>query len=229
MKALKPILLGVAAVAALLFIISFFSEALAPATWWLLLGAFVPLSLIPESRTIRAAFGTAVLAGLVFFLTQLLGMTNLGHKNIDLTEDDRFTLTDGTKAILGELTEPVVINYYVSRDLRSTPAEIKRYIPRIDNLLEEFGALAKDGNISINFIDPKPNTDEEDAAALDQIQQIPVSQTENLFFGASISSWDKKTVIPYFNPDNETQLEFDLISSIAEVSTANKPLSLIHI
>ncbi len=223
MKALKPILLGVAAVALLLFIISFFVESLAPLTWWLLLLALVPLSLIPESRTIRAAFGTAVLAGLVFFITQLLGMTNLGHKNIDLTEDDRFTLTDGTKAILSELSEPVVINYYVTRDLRSTPADLKRYIPRIDNLLEEFAALSKDGNISVNFVDPKPNTDEEDAAALDEIQQIPVSQTENLFFGASISSWDKKTVIPYFNPDNETQLEFDLISAIAEVSAKNKP------
>ena len=223
MKALKPILLVVAAVALLLFILSFFIEALAPMTWWLLLGALVPLSLIPNSKTIRAAFGTAVLAGFVFFLTQLIGMTSLGHKNIDLTEDDRFTLTDGTKAILSELSEPVVINYYVSRDLRSTPADIKRYIPRIDNLLEEFAALSKDGNISINFVDPKPNTDQEDSAALDQIQQVPISQNENLFFGASISSWDKKTVIPYFNPDNETQLEFDLISAIAEVSTANKP------
>ena len=223
MKALKPILLVVAAVALLLFILSFFIEALAPMTWWLLLGALVPLSLIPNSKTIRAAFGTAVLAGFVFFLTQLIGMTSLGHKNIDLTEDDRFTLTDGTKAILSELSEPVVINYYVSRDLRSTPADIKRYIPRIDNLLEEFAALSKDGNISINFVDPKPNTNQEDSAALDQIQQVPISQNENLFFGASISSWDKKTVIPYFNPDNETQLEFDLISAIAEVSTANKP------
>ncbi|MDB4294251.1 hypothetical protein N9898_02825, partial [Akkermansiaceae bacterium] len=90
MKALKPILLVVAAVALLLFILSFFIEALAPMTWWLLLGALVPLSLIPNSKTIRAAFGTAVLAGFVFFLTQLIGMTSLGHKNIDLTEDDRF-------------------------------------------------------------------------------------------------------------------------------------------
>ena len=223
MKALKPVLLGVAAVALLLVLLSFAIEALESVRLWILLVGAAVLSFVPNSKVVRAAFGTALFAVLILSLIQLIGMTGTGRKNIDLTEDNRYTLTDGTKAILSELTEPVVINYYVTRDLRSTPADIKRYIPRIDNLLEEFSGLSNEGNISINFIDPKPNTDEEDAAALDQIQQVPVSQNENLFFGASISSWDKKTVIPYFNPQNETQLEFDLISAIAEVSASNKP------
>ncbi|MGJ8697070.1 MAG: Gldg family protein [Verrucomicrobiaceae bacterium] len=222
MKALKPALLGIAALGLILFLLSFANAALEPARWILLLVGLAALSLLPSSRIIRAAFGTAVLAALVFFITQLIGMIPLGRGNIDLTEDDRYTLTEGTKAILTELDQPVVINYYATRDLRSTPADIKRYIPRVDNLLEEFSALAGD-NLIVNFIDPKPNTDEEDAAALDQIQQVPVSQDENLFFGVSIACWDKKTIIPYFNPQNETQLEFDLISAIAEVSAENKP------
>jgi len=185
---------------------------------------FAAIALVTKNRSLRAACNVIGLAALVFFITQLIGMTSLGRKNVDLTEDDRYTLTDGTKSILAELSEPVTINYYASRDLRSTPATIKRYIPNVDNLLEEFAALAKDGNLTVNFIDPKPNTDEEDAAELDQIQRIPVSQNEELFFGASVSAWDKKTVIPYFDPQNETQLEFNLISAIAEVSRLNKPV-----
>ena len=177
-----------------------------------------------KNRVIQAAFITVLLIALVFFGTQIVGMTGLGRQSIDLTEDDRYTLTDGTKSILAELSEPVTINYYVTRDLRSVPAGIKRFIPRVDNLLDEFEALAKNDNLTINFIDPKPNTDEEDAAQLDQIQRVPISQDEELFFGASISAWDKKTVIPYFDPQNETQLEFELISAIAEVSKINKPV-----
>ena len=198
-------------------------DSLKSVQWPALIAGLAALSFVPDGRVIRAAFGTVVLAALIFFVTQLIGETGLGRKNIDLTEDDRYTLTEGTKAILAELEDPVVINYYVNRDLRSTPADIKQYIPRVDNLLEEFEGLAKDGNITVNFIDPKPNTDEEDAAALDQIQQFPVSQEENLFFGASIACWDKKTVLPFFNPETETQLEYDLISAIAEVSARNKP------
>ncbi len=185
---------------------------------------FAAFSFLIRSRVLRAACGVVVLAALVFFITQIIGMTGAGRKNIDLTEDDRYTLTEGTKSILAELSEPVTIHYYASRDLRSIPAGIKRYIPRVDNLLDEFEALAKDGNLTINYVDPRPNTDEEDAAQLDQIQRVPVSQNENLFFGASISAWDKKTVIPYFDPQNETQLEFNLISAIAEVSRIDKPV-----
>lgn len=223
MKALKPALMGIAAIGILLFVLSFWVESLDSISWYALLIGTAALSFIPNSRVIRAAVGTGVLAALVFFGIQLLDMTRVGRTNIDLTEDDRFTLTEGTEAILKELEDPVVINYYVTRDLRSTPADVTRYIPRVDNLLEEFAGLANNDNLTINFIDPKPNTDEEDAAALDQIQQVPVSQEENLFFGATVTCWDKKTVIPFFNPESETGLEHDLIMAIAEVSLRNKP------
>lgn len=224
MKALKLALTGIAGIGILIFLLSFGVNSLASIQWPALIVGLAALSFVPDGSVMRAAFGTVVLATLVFFVTQLIGETGLGRKNIDLTEDDRYTLTEGTKAILSELEDPVVINYYVNRDLRSVPADIKQYIPRVDNLLKEFEGLAKDGNISVNVIDPKPNTDEEDAAALDQIQQFPVSQEENLFFGASVTCWDQKTVLPFFNPQSETQLEFDLISAIAEVSARNKPV-----
>lgn len=223
MKAFKLILAGIAGIGILLFLLAFAVGALESIQWPALIIGLAALSFAPDSRVIRAAFGTVVLAVLVFFITQLIGETAIGRKNIDLTEDNRYTLSEGTKAILAELEDPIVINYYVNRDIRSTPADIKQYIPRVDNLLKEFEGLANEGNITVNFIDPKPNTDEEDAAALDQIQQFPVSQEENLFFGASVTCWDQKTVLPFFNPQTETQLEFDLISAIAEVSARNKP------
>lgn len=223
MNALKPILVGLSGVGFLFFALSFGIAGLEPARWYCLLLGIATLSLIPNNRVIRAAFGTAVIAALVFFVTQLISATSFGNKNIDLTEDDRYTLTDGTRSILGELSEPVTINYYVTRDVNGTPADFKRYIPRVDGFLREIKSLAKDGLLTVNFIDPEPNTDEEDAALLDQVQQVDVTQDDKMIFGASISSFDKKTVIPFFDPQSETQLEFDIISAIAEVSTRTQP------
>ena len=96
MNALKPVLVGLTGVGALFFGFSFLVDALEPARWYFALLGVAALSMIPDNRVIRAAFGTAVLASLVFFITQLLSKTSLATKNIDLTEYDRYTLTEGT-------------------------------------------------------------------------------------------------------------------------------------
>ncbi|MDG1671196.1 MAG: Gldg family protein [Akkermansiaceae bacterium] len=224
MKALKPALLAIAGIGLLLLLLSFAVESLESIRWTALVVGLAAFSMHTENRIARAAVGTAVLAALVFFFTEIVSDTAIGRKNIDLTEDDRFTLTEGTKSILAELEDPVTINYYVTRDIEGASADIKRYIPRVDNFLEEISGLAKNENITLNFIDPQANTDEEDAAIVDEINITQVSETGRLFFGASISSLDKKKVIPFFNPEAETQLEYDIISAIAEVTVRNRPV-----
>ncbi|HBE97254.1 MAG TPA: hypothetical protein DDW68_08780 [Verrucomicrobiales bacterium] len=224
MKALKPALLAIAGIGLLLLLLSFAIESLELIRWTALVVGLAAFSMHTENRIARAAVGTAVLAALVFFFTEIVSDTGIGRKNIDLTEDDRFTLTEGTKSILAELEDPVTINYYVTRDIEGASADIKRYIPRVDNFLEEISSLAKNENITLNFIDPQANTDEEDAAIVDEINITQVSETGRLFFGASISSLDKKKVIPFFNPEAETQLEYDIISAIAEVTVRNRPV-----
>lgn len=225
MNVLKYLFLILSTVALIAFGLSFKNPELGTYRWLILILAVALLSFTPNSRVVRAAFGTAVLASLVFFITQLLSDQSFANKNIDLTEDKRYTLTAGTRAILSqELSDPVTINYYVTRDVDGTPASFKRHIPRVDSFLREIENLAKDDLITLNFIDPEPNTNEEDAALLDQVQQIDVTQDDKMIFGASISSLDKKTVIPIFDPDQETQLEFQVISAITEVTNRNAPV-----
>ncbi|MFT6178527.1 MAG: ABC-type uncharacterized transport system involved in gliding motility auxiliary subunit [Paracoccaceae bacterium] len=224
MTALKYLFIALSVAGFVAFSFSFGNENLESARWVLLIGAIVALSFASNSRVIRAAFGTAVLAALVFFVTQFLSDKSFANKSIDLTEDNRYTLTEGTRSILSELTEPVTISYYVTRDVNGTPASFKRHIPRVDSFLREIESLAKDDLVTLNFVDPEPNTDEEDAALLDQVQQIDVTQDDKMIFGASISSLDRKTVIPVFDPAQETQLEFQIISAIAEVTRRNTPV-----
>lgn len=215
---------GITGVGSFLFVLSLFTQSLSPFSWYFAIGTFIALSFIPNGRLIRVGFATVALAATVFFLTEFISKTDLGNKSIDLTEDDRYTLTDGTKSILKELSEPITINYYVTRDVDGTPSAFKRHIPRVDSFLSQIEGLAANGLVTLNLIDPEPNTDEEDAALLDQVQQVPVTQDDNLIFGASINSLDKKTVIPLFDPGQETQLEFQVMSAIAEVSQRDLPV-----
>ena len=224
MNVSKAFAIGITTIGFILFVLSQFKDSLSPLTWYFAIGSFIALSFVPNSRLIRVGFATVALPIFVFFFTEFVSRTDLGNKSIDLTEDDRYTLSEGTRAILTELKDPVTINYYVTRDVDGTPSAYKRHIPRVDSFLRQVEGLANDNNVTLNFIDPEPNTDEEDAALLDQVQQIPVTQDDKFLFGASISSLDKKTVIPFFAPSQETQLEFQLISAIAEVSRRETPV-----
>ncbi len=224
MNFLKPTLFGLSIAAAVSFTLAWFNPALEPYKWFFLLAGLAAFSLAPNNRLVRAAFGVIALAFLVFVGTQLLSKTSIGRKHFDLTKDKRYTLTVGTRAILSELKDPVTINYYVTRNVNGTPPHFERHIPRVDNFLKEIAALSKDDLITLRFIDPRPDTDEEDAARLDQVRQVQVTQNDKMIFGASISSLDKKTVIPFFDPENETQLEFQVLSAIAEVTKRETPV-----
>jgi ABC-type uncharacterized transport system involved in gliding motility auxiliary subunit len=230
MNVSKAFAIGITTIGFILFVLSQFRwqhpflDSLSLHTWYFAIGSFIALSFVPNSRLIRVGFAAVALPIFVFFFTDFVSRTDIGNKSIDLTEDDRYTLTKGTRAILTELKDPVTINYYVTRDVDGTPSAYKRHIPRVDSFLRQLEGLANDKKITLNFIDPEPNTDEEDAALLDQVQQIPVTQDDKFLFGASISSLDKKTVIPFFAPSQETQLEYQLISAIAEVSRRETPV-----
>ena len=224
MNVSKAFAIGITTIGFILFVLSQFLDSLSPHAWYLAIGSFIALSFVPNSRLIRVGFAAVALPIFIFFFTEFVSRTDVGNKSIDLTEDNRYTLSEGTRAILTELKDPVTINYYVTRDVDGTPSAYKRHIPRVDSFLRQVEGLANDKNITLNFIDPEPNTDEEDAALLDQVQQIPVTQDDKFLFGASISSLDKKTVIPFFAPSQETQLEFQLISAIAEVSRRETPV-----
>ncbi len=171
--------------------------------------------------TFRAVLGIAAVVLIVVFSNWLVRSTSIGNRNIDLTEDKRHTLTDGTKAILGELETPVIIRYYATRKSEAMPRRIKNYMRKVDDLLKRYNHLAK-GRIRIEHLDPQPDTDAEDSANLDGIQGQRVND-ENLYFGLSISCLDQQTTIPFLDPSGETMLEYNLSSAIANVSTFKKP------
>ena len=171
----------------------------------------------------RAILGIVAVILIVIFSNWLVSSTSIGNRNIDLTEDKRHTLTDGTKTILSELDTPVIIRYYATRKSEAMPRRIKAYMRKVDDLLKRYSSLSN-GKVRIEHLDPQPDTDAEDSANLDGISGQRANE-ENLYFGLAISCLDQQATIPFLDPGNETMLEYHLSSSIANVSTFKKTSS----
>jgi ABC-type uncharacterized transport system involved in gliding motility auxiliary subunit len=169
----------------------------------------------------RAAFGVAALVAIAVLANWLVALTPFGNRGADFTEKQIHTLSDGTRAILGELDTPVVIRYYASRNTDYMPEELKLHMRRVDDLLKEYASLSK-GKLRIENLDPEPDTDAEDSANLDGISGQRMDD-QNLYFGLAISCLDRTSVIPFIDPRDETMLEYHLSKAIAEVSTPTKP------
>ncbi|NJM38554.1 MAG: hypothetical protein HC845_12235 [Akkermansiaceae bacterium] len=169
----------------------------------------------------RASFGVAALVTIALLANWLITLTPLGNRGADFTENKVHTLSDGTRSILKELDTPVVIRYYASRSTDYMPEELKLHIRRVDDMLKEYASISQ-GKLRVEDLDPEPDTDAEDSANLDGINGQRMND-QNLFFGLAVSCLDKKSVIPFIDPRQETMLEFQISKAIADVSTPTKP------
>lgn len=143
----------------------------------------------------------------------------------DLTEDKAFTLSEGTKRILGRLDTPVQVRFYFSASAPDMDPGLKTYAQRVEDLLNEFRALSN-GKLEIKKFDPSPDSDAEDSANVDGVQgqQLQPPFGDPIYFGLAVSSLDNKAVIPFISPQRERLLEYDLARAIAQVSRPTKPV-----
>lgn len=169
-----------------------------------------------------SAIGVAVMFA-VIVAVNLIASAAKGR--IDLTADKLYTLSPGTKAILKKLDTPVEVRFYFSQGEARVPSHIRTYAKEVEDLLEEFSGLSG-GKIRIRKIDPKPDSDAEEAAQADGIEPQPTAplNPENYYFGLVVSLDPEKAAIPYLDPGRERLLEYDLARAIGRVITTTKPV-----
>jgi ABC-type uncharacterized transport system involved in gliding motility auxiliary subunit len=168
-------------------------------------------------------------AGLLLVVVLLLGAnllsyTTLRNTRIDLTQNRIYTLSPGTLNILSSLEEPITLRFYYSRKLASTTIPgLSAYVTTVQELLEEYRDAAG-GRIRLEVIDPEPFSDEEEEAALAGVQSLPIGATgEPMFLGlVGINSVDDKAIIPFFDPNKESFLEYEISSLVYELSNPRK-------
>ena len=169
----------------------------------------------------RLRIGTAVIAAGVLVLN-LLGGNVRGR--LDLTGDNLYTLSDGSREILGGLDDIVNLTLFLSDDL---PQEIQVIERDVRDLVADLGN-ASNGMLSIREINPDDGDEEADEASSMGIMPIEFNvigddefQVKRGYFGLALTYADEQEIIPVI--DRADDLEFRLVSVIASMTTEERP------
>lgn len=173
----------------------------------------------------KLAVLACILAVVTFLAVNIFANTTFRGLETDLTAENLFTLSDGTRDILKKIDEPITVRMFVSKRLVELNPAHATYADRIRQLLERYVDLSG-GKIRLELYNPEPFTDEEDLAVSFGLQGIPLDSTGDLgYFGlVATNSVDDLERIAYLSPERETFLEYDLTKLIFKLARDKKPL-----
>jgi gliding motility-associatede transport system auxiliary component len=160
-----------------------------------------------------------LLLALAFIAAIIISNQLFSGWRIDLTENRLYTLSDGTKQILESLEEPINLYFYYSDKASEDVPTIRNYANRIREMLNEF-RLAANGNINLQVIDPLPFSEDEDRAAQFGLQGVGLAGSPDaIYMGlAGTDSIDNEEIIPFFQPDKEQFLEYDIAKLVSTLA-----------
>jgi len=149
----------------------------------------------------------------------------LSRARIDLTQQQLYTLSDGTRQVLAGLTDPITLRLFYSRRLGSEIPLYGAYADRVREMLAEYVALSN-GKIRLEIHDPEPFSEMEDRALAYGLQGVPIDQSgEQVYFGlAGTNLVDDERIIAFLQPDRERFLEYDLTRLVFELSNPRRPV-----
>lgn len=168
--------------------------------------------------------------GLVAAAALAVGVNMLADRlapraRIDLTQQHLYTLSGGTVSVLRGLQDPVTLRLFYSRRLGAAVPAYGSYAERVRAMLEEYVAVSG-GKVRLEVLDPEPFSETEDRALAFGMQGVPVDQSgEQIYFGLAGSNLlDDERSIPFFQPERERFLEFDLTRLVYELSNPRRPV-----
>ena len=177
--------------------------------------------------------GTGLLTVAVALLVSVGLISALPSIRIDLTEDDLFSLADGTRNIVSGLEEPIELLFFYSESATEDQPQIRSYGTRVQELLREI-VIASGGNLVLSIIDPEPFSEEEDLATQYGVQPVPVTQGgQGIYFGLVAVELDNEKApalrvsetMPLIRPDQEQFLEYEFMQLVTRV--ANPDLKVV--
>lgn len=165
------------------------------------------------------------LVALAFVALVALSTVALRGARLDLTDKGLYTLSEGTRNILGKIEEPITLKLYYSEHATRDLQQFRVFATRVREVLEEIAARSK-GKVVLEVIDPEPFSEAEDQAAAYGLQAVPLGTSgDKLYFGlVGLNSTDGETTMPFIQPDKESFLEYDIAKLISTLSVDTKPV-----
>lgn len=177
------------------------------------------------NRIIRAII--AALLVLVITFSAISICQNIGKRlKVDVTDQKLYTLSDGTKAILAKLHQPITLKlYYAKTATLKAPDQIKyfnNYYEFVKALLQEYVAASK-GMVKLQIIDPRPFSDDEVQAMRYGLNRYSITEEESFFFGLVVQTpFGVEKAIKFFSPDRQNFVEYDISYLIDTAITREK-------
>jgi len=171
-----------------------------------------------------AIINIVIIAVIILFISiNTLSNQLFSGARLDLTENNLYTLNEGTFKVLETIKEPITLRLFFSDNLSRDIAPMREYGQRVRELIEEY-VVRSNGLIRLERIDPEPFTNNEDLAILYGLQGMQVSQSgEKFYFGlVATNSTDDVSIIPFFEQNRETYLEYDLTRIVNDLANPKK-------
>lgn len=164
-----------------------------------------------------------VLAVLFLALTMLSAIVLRGAR-LDLTENQLYTLSEGTVNIVESLDQPIRLRLYFSDSMSEDLPQIRQYATRVWELMQEIAAESG-GMVELERIDPEPFSEAEDDAARYGLEAVPLNQAgDQLYFGiVGTNALDGLEALPFLSPNREAFLEYDLARMISILNQPELP------
>jgi len=178
-----------------------------------------------EERKRKVAAQTGLYLIIIVGIAVLANMLSAGaYARYDATQNDRYTLSEGSARLVRELKEPVKVDAYVKTGL----AHLDAFVRDLTDLLKEYERNSN-GNFKYTLIEP--NTDElKEKAKEEGLQEQPfgaasatADDTGELtmgYMGLVFKYGSEKLVWP-MNPNQRDGLEFWITNKIREIRDKN--------
>lgn len=172
----------------------------------------------------RYAFIVALCIFALFVATNLAAQVWLKGARLDLTQNQLYSLSRGTRDVLADLNEPLELKLFYSRDAAARYPAVQAYAARVRELLDEYQARSR-GRVRFVEVDPKPFSEAEDEAVEAGVE--PASAYEGadpIYFGlAGANAINDRRAIPFFAQEREPFLEYEITRLIYELENPDLP------
>lgn len=202
--------------------------------------AGTPTSSKPRSKRLGDLFELAIGIGIVLLV---LFISSFARVRVDLTSEQRYTLTPATRELVRDLEDILYVKVYLSGEL---PADLSRLEQATKDVLDEMHAEQPD-RIQYSFIDPNASPDQKTRNEVyDQLQKqgltyssIRVKEkgghSERIVFPGALVTFREKTVPVQLlktqlrTPDADivnrsiNNLEYEFASAFRQAVTKQRP------
>jgi ABC-type uncharacterized transport system involved in gliding motility auxiliary subunit len=174
----------------------------------------------------RIGYSTLVVLFAAFVVAVIASNILLRGIRIDLTDNQLYTLSPGTRKLLQGIDEPINLYLFFSTQAAQNLPALRAYANRVTETLQEFSAEAPEGRLVLHVVDPVQYSEDEDRAEQFGLQAANIGQGgEAVYFGlAGSNSVGTTDTIPFFQPDpaKEAFLEYDLAKLVYNLAHPQK-------